>query len=121
VNDANIMSVSPNETNSAIPHGALLPILGNKHDCSSGDYTMYPTIETPTDSDSCIIINTQTAEVIDLTGNPIEANIEPPKKKYKHTTVELTVSVTMPGLSHPFVKTMHINNAFNESKHTMEN
>ena len=121
IDDPNIVSVSPNQKNNTIPDVALLPFLGSKRHCPSGDYAMHSMVETPSASDSCIILNTHTAEVVDLTGNPIEANNEPPKKQYKHTTVELTVSVTMPGLSHPFVKTIHCNNAFNESKHASEN
>jgi hypothetical protein len=45
-------------------------------------------------------------KVIDLTNESTESSNEPPKKRGKTTTVEVTVIVKVPGLAQPSVKTV---------------
>jgi hypothetical protein len=60
--------------------------------------------DTATDNLSPVSVVTNNAEVVDLTNLPDDSSNEPPMKKYKTATIELTIRVKMPGNIHPIVK-----------------
>ena len=65
--------------------------------------------ETASDNLSPMSVVRNNQEVVDLTNLPDEVSIEPPKKRYKTATIELTIRVKIPGKIHPLVKNVQFN------------
>ena len=103
---------SPVDNECIITKAALLPVLGaeatdlspQKHPSYSHEGATSVTLPPSSTSTSSTVHN---PKIIDLTNESTEISTEPAKKKCKTTTtIEVTVVVTVPGLSHPLVKKM---------------
>ena len=100
---------SPVDNECIITKAALLPVLGAEAtDLSPQQHPSYShegaSVTLPPSSTSSTVHN---PKIIDLTNESTEISTEPAKKKCKTTTtIEVTVVVTVPGLSHPLVKKM---------------
>jgi len=128
--DSSIMTITPNTNNNfanafelppvknvaTMPQDTLLPLLGAEPpDLFPHGKSTTPTQPTLTQrscSDECGSVVAQDSyratphspKVIDLTNESTKSSTEPPKKRNKTTTIEVTVIVTMPGLAQPSVK-----------------
>jgi uncharacterized small protein (DUF1192 family) len=117
-NFANAFELPPVKNVATMPQDTLLPLLGAEPpDLFPHGKSTTPTQPTLTQrscSDECGSVVAQDSyratphspKVIDLTNESTESSTEPPKKRNKTTTIEVTVIVTMPGLAQPSVKKM---------------
>jgi uncharacterized small protein (DUF1192 family) len=103
------MHTPPVDNERIMTKAALLPVLGAGATNSSpqkqpshNNEGASVTFASSSTSSSTV----QSPKIIDLTNESTEISNEPPKKKSKTTTIEVTVIVTIPGLSHPLVKKM---------------
>jgi hypothetical protein len=100
---------SPVDNECIVTNAALLPVLrAEATDLSPQKHPSYShegaSVTLPPSSTSSTVHN---PKIIDLTNESTEISTEPAKKKCKTTTtIEVTVVVTIPGLSHPLVKKM---------------
>ena len=70
---------------------------------------------TCTDNLSPVSVATDNLDYVDLTDLPDDNANEPPSKKYKAATIEVTLRVKMPGNNHPIVKNYEFNINSNSS------
>ena len=70
---------------------------------------------TCTDNLSPVSVATDNLDYVDLTDLPDDNAKEPPEKKYKAATVEVTLRVKIPGNNHPIVKNYEFNINSNSS------
>jgi hypothetical protein len=102
------MHTPPVDNERIMTKAALLPVLGAGATNSSPQKQPSHNNEgaSVTLASSSTSSTVQSPKIIDLTNESTEISNEPPKKKSKTTTIEVTVIVTIPGLSHPLVKKM---------------
>jgi hypothetical protein len=86
-----------------MPQANLLPFLGAETEAPPLEFAADPPTCDDNSSNSQV---SHSPEIIDLTDGCTEGSNEPPKKKGKTTSVEVTVIVKMPGLGQPSVKTV---------------
>lgn len=103
------------DTDDGLP--PLLQVVQTESPCGSHSSYLRPSTCNHTCSDtlSPVTVATKNLDYVDLTDLPDDNAKEPPEKKYKAATVEVTLRVKIPGNNHPIVKNYEFNINSNSS------